>query len=193
MHTNLGPRTFGAALSASARGKKVSDVNRIAGFVEEIGKHELFCRSLCKVAAAVYAFEGAEGSTNGIAFSRLADPRTPWKPGYRAFSDIVLGAIGRAAPMRKQAFLEEAILAPTVIKEMNVSTPMRMALAAGVLGGAVGGTGLHFLSRNARQTSVENEALLQKAREYRRLRQEIDEDMHNSGLNNEETDVRHEL
>ena len=192
MNDTFDPKTYGIALAASARGKSVSDVNRAAGFLARISGEELFCRSLCKIAATAYEQDGEGDSLNGIVFRRLADNRTRWKSGYRAFSDIVLGALGRCR-MQKRALLEEALLAPTVMESLSPDALIRMPLAVGALAGATTGAVAHFLSRNSRQSSVVNEELLEKAREYRRLRMEIDEDMKNSGIAPDANDEVHSL
>lgn len=189
------PQKLGSAIAASRHNKTFADLNRTAGFVGAVSADETFCRGLCKMAAALYKQDGADKTTNGILFKNLANNATTWKPGYRVFSDAVLNAVGRSGMrMEKFALLPEAMMVPSLIKGTDaVTAPIRMALALGILGGATGGAGAHLLSRSTRQTSEENEELLQKAREYRRLRQEIDEDIHNSGLKEGGQDVRHAL
>lgn len=191
---NIDPKKLGAALALSRYHKTPADFNKAAGFVEVVEKNELFCRGLCKLASAIYEADGAGNSLMGVAFKKLADNRTPWKPGYQVFTDSVLRAVGRTGlNMEKKALITEAIMAPSMVKDLDVSSPMRMALAAGILTGAAGGAGVHLLGRGTRQSSEENEELLEKAREYRRLRQEIDEDIANSGVVEDAKDTRHAL
>lgn len=173
---------MGKAIAAAKHGVKISDMPRLEGVVEALSKEEMFCRGLCKFAAQ-RIFAG-EKSATAIAYARLADNATEWRKGYRVFSDAVLSALGRAKGMDKKAFLQEAMLVPAAITGSKdyIPSAMRLALATGLLTGALGGTGLHFLSRNARQTSEENEALLAKAMEYKKMRSEIEEDLRNAGV-----------
>lgn len=138
-----------------------------------------FHRQVAKIAAAAYEACGEARTPEGILFEKLAHEQH-WHPGYYRITDCVLRALGR---VEKSAGL--AGLLPGVLANTGVDTGI--GIGRGVMGGsaAVGGLGgalAFLLMRDARQTSVQNQDLLEKTRAYRRVRKEIGEDMSSSGL-----------
>ena len=101
-----------------------------------------------------------------------------WEPAYNRFTDCVRRALAKqAAPLIPAAIATHDKLGGNMLKTLT---------AGGALGGAALGSLAFLLSRNAQQSSAENQALLEKIRAYKQLRRDIEEDMAARGVMDEE-------
>ena len=90
-----------------------------------------------------------------------------WYPEFNKFTDCVCRALSKQA----------AVVPVAMAANDKVGGLLAKLMALGTLGG-IGAGGLGFLmSRNSRQTSADNAAMLEKVRAFRQLRRDIDEDM----------------
>lgn len=159
-HYNFGARMAAAAMGVSPLGLIASDAAaNCAHDRTELDK------GLLKLAAAVFE-EVEPGSREALLFRRAADR---WSPGCALLAEHVSVGISKTAT----ALLP--VLAAT--HDKLGGKLLRTLVAAGVLGGAGAGSLGFLLSRNARQSSAENEELLAKTRTYRQLANDIKEDM----------------
>lgn len=162
---------FGARAGAAALGIDGGQYSRMLGCARVMDSPEAapFNRELCKIAAAAFEADDAAHTPAGILFKNLSETEN-WNPGYNRFTDCVKRA------MAKSALLPAAIAA----NELSGNSLLKTLVATGVIGGAGIGSLGFLLSRNAKQTSSENAALLEKVRAYRQLKRDIEEDMQDS-------------
>lgn len=133
----------------------------------DIPQKRQFETDLCKFAADVFDTVDP-GSMEASLFRRASQT---WSPGCPKLAEHVSVALYRT----KQATTLLPVLAAT--HDKLGGKLLRTLVAAGVLGGAGVGSLGFLLSRNARQSSAENEGTLEKARVYRQLANDIREDM----------------
>ena len=160
---------FGVKIAASVLGVDHRDV------IQDRAREEVFQseegypyqRELCKIASAAFRSCGDMTSAPSILFYNLANAEE-WSPGYSRFSDSVRRALGKQANILPAAAVLHDKMGGGVLKTLT---------AGGALGGAALGSLAFILSRNARQSSAENEALLEKVRAYKKLKRDIEEDM----------------
>jgi hypothetical protein len=145
-------------------------VNYMQGYTSVIDSpegHEVK-RDMCKLAAMALESDGAGSSAHAILFRNLSNA-PQWFPEFDQFTDCVTSALAKQA----------SAIIPAVAATANdkVGGIVAKLLALGTLGG-IGAGGLGFLvSRDARQTSSENAAILEKVRAYRQLSRDLKEDM----------------
>ncbi len=161
---------FGKLIGGAASGMNRSAVNHLTGYTAVIDspEGESVKRDMCKLAALAFAADGAEKSAHAILFTNLSN--TPvWYPEFDKFTDCVTRAISKQA--------SALVPATAVAANDKLGGIVAKLLALGTLGG-IGAGGLGFLiSRDARQTSPENSAMIEKIRAYRQLRRDLEEDM----------------
>jgi hypothetical protein len=161
---------FGMLIGGADAEMNRSAVNYLQGYTSVIDSpagHEVK-RDMCKLAAMAFESDGAGNSAHAILFRNLSNA-PQWFPEFDQFTDCVTSALAKQA---------SAVL-PAVAAAANdkVGGIVSKLLALGTLGG-IGAGGLGFLvSRDARQTSAENAAILEKVRAYRQLRRDLEEDM----------------
>jgi hypothetical protein len=163
---------YGAALGAAMLGVSPEELVARDAASGVMGSTEAapFKRELCKMAAAAYTFDGAPRHPVAILYRSLSS-NPAWSSGYDRFSDTVCRALAKTAgllPMASGAAAMHDKLGGGVFKTLT---------ATGALGGASLGSLLFLLSRHAREMSHENQEMLEKARVYKQLRREIEEDM----------------
>jgi hypothetical protein len=131
-----------------------------------------FHKELCKIAVAAFETAGDPHSAPANLFRQLA-MADKWYPSYNRFTDSVRRALAKQA----------ATLLPAVaaLHDKAGGGVMKTLTAGGALGGAALGSLAFLLSRNAQQSSSENEALLEKVRAYKKLKRDIEEDMASRG------------
>jgi hypothetical protein len=156
------------------------------------GEGEPFQRELCKIAAAIYAETGGGKTVAGKLFEKLASADTPWCPQFSRFTDPVLTAIGRwsvdeSTDEREKSASAAALLPIVASDRSGVPAALKLLVGLGAIGGAGAGSVAFMLGRSARQSSAESQQLLEKARAYKKLRREVDEDLANSGALEEDT------
>lgn len=180
---------LGKSWAASNRGVSKRSMLRKQAFAETIESPEgvPMHRELCKIAAAAFQLDGDPGHPAAILFDNLSK-EAHWYPEYNKFTNCVLRALSRCEEMQKDA----AALLPIVasLHDKAGGGVLKTLTAAGALGGASLGSLAYLASRNARQSSAENAALLEKVRAYKKLRKEIEEDMASNRVM--ETDVKEE-
>jgi len=161
---------FGMLVGGAAAEMNRSAVNHLQGYTSVIDSpagHEVK-RDLCKLAAMAFEMDGMEKSAHAILFRNLSNS-PEWFTEFDEFTDCVTHALSKQA----------SALVPAAAMAANdeVGGLAAKLLALGTLGG-IGAGGLGFLvSRDARQTSAENTAILEKVRAYRQLRRDLEEDM----------------
>lgn len=161
---------FGTLVGGAESGLNHSDVNFLTGYVSVIDspEGEAVKRDMCKLAALAFDVDGGGKTAHAILFSNLAKAPV-WYPEFDQFTDCVVRALGKQASM----------VIPGVAAAANdkVGGLLAKLVALGTVGG-IGAGGLGFLvSRDARQTSAENAAILEKVRAYKQLRRDLEEDM----------------
>lgn len=147
-----------------------SSINRLQGYTTVIDSPEgdAVKRNMCKLAAMAFEADGAEKSAHAILFRNLSKAPV-WHSEFNKFTDCVFSALSKQA----------SSMVPAVALTANdkVGGILAKLLALGTLGG-IGAGGLGFLmSRDARQTSANNAAILEKVRAYKQLRRDLEEDM----------------
>jgi hypothetical protein len=160
---------FGMLVGGADAEMDRSAVNYMQGYTSVIDSsagHEVK-RDMCKLAAMALESDGDSNSAHAILFRNLSNA-PQWFPEFDQFSDCVTSALA------KQAMVIPAVAAAANDKVGGMAAKL---LALGTLGG-IGAGGLGFLvSRDARQTSAENAAILEKVRAYRQLSRDLKEDM----------------
>jgi hypothetical protein len=161
---------FGKLIGGADSEMNGSAIRAMEGYtaVMDSPEAEPLKRNMCKLAALAFEVDGAEKSAHAILFRNLA--KAPkWYPEFNRFTDCVTRALAKqASPL---------VPAAAVAANDKLGGLVSKLLALGTLGG-IGAGGLGFLmSRDARQTSAENAALLEKIRAYRQLRRDLEEDM----------------
>ena len=175
---------FGSSLVLANRGKSRSEFNHRQGVLERLRADDggVFHREVCKIAAAAYEADGLENSVQFHLFTKLAALRT-WHPELNRFTMPVLSAFNRFAEreiaMRKSANAVAAL--PFVADKVGVPGVVKLLLGLGAIGGDGAGSLGFLLSRDARESSAENNAITEKTRAYKQLRRDIEEDLSSSG------------
>lgn len=175
---------FGSNLVLANRGVERSDFNRSQGLLDGLRADEagVFHREVCKIAAAAYAEDDMGNSMQYHLFTKLAAMPT-WHPELNRFTMPVLSAFQRFAEreiaMRKSASAVAAL--PFVADKVGVPGFVKLLLGIGAIGGAGAGSLGFLLSRDASESSAENNAITEKTRAYKQLRRDIEEDLASSG------------
>ena len=160
---------FGVKIAAAVMGIDPRDVvqDRAREEVFQSAEGYPYQKELCKIASAAFRSCGDMTSAPSILFYNLANT-DDWQPGYSRFSDSVRRALSKQANILPAAAVVHDKMGGGILKTLT---------AGGALGGAALGSLAFILSRNARQTSAENEALLEKVKAYKKLKRDIEEDM----------------
>lgn len=175
---------FGSSLVLANRGASRSEYNRCQGMIERLRADADgdFHREVCKIAAAAYEADGLSNSVPFHLFTKLAAVKS-WHPEFNRFTMPVLSAFKRFADreldLRKSANAVAAL--PFVAERAGVPNVVKLLLGLGAIGGIGGGSLGFLLSRDARESSAENNALTEKTRAYKQLRRDIEEDLASSG------------
>lgn len=153
---------------------------------------EPFQREICKIASAIFIETGGGNTVAGKLFEKLASADTPWCPEFSRFTDPVLTAIGRwsadeGIAEREKSATAAAMLPIIASERSGVPSALKMLVGLGAIGGAGAGSVAFMLGRSARQSSAESQQLLEKARAYKKLRREVEEDLANSGALEDDT------
>ena len=161
---------FGKLIGGAESEMNGSAIRAMEGYVGvmDAPEAEPIKRNMCKLAVLAFEVDGAEKSAHAILFRNLADA-PQWYPEFNRFTDCVTRALAKQA----------STLVPDAAVAANDKLGGLAAklLALGTIGG-IGAGGLGFLmSRDARQTSAENAAIIEKIRAYRQLRRDLEEDM----------------
>jgi hypothetical protein len=170
---------FGQGLAASTFGIGRDEMLRRQGRQRVMDSEEgiPFERQLCKLAADLFEGFGDAHSPVCILFRNLEKTAT-WHASYRRFTDSVRRALANQDELRKEA--GAALLPAAALLHDNIGGNIFKTLTAG---GALTGTALgslaFLLSRNAEQSSAENAILMEKVKAYRKLKNDIEEDMAN--------------
>jgi hypothetical protein len=170
---------FGQGLAASTFGIGRNEMLRRQGRQRVMTSEEgiPFERQLCKLAADLFEGFGDAHSPVCILFRNLEKTAT-WHASYRRFTDSVRRALANQEELRKEA--GAALLPAAVALHDNIGGNILKTLTAG---GALTGTALgslaFLLSRNAEQSSAENAIIMEKVKAYRKLKNDIEEDMAN--------------
>lgn len=170
---------LGASLAATRYGVSRSELQfrKAAAAVFNTKEAAPFHREVCKMAAIAYSVSGEDAHPHAILFRNLANSEE-WHPEYSRFTDPVYRAMAKNAG----ALLPAAL----ALHDKTGGGALRTLTAAGALTGASLGSIAFLLSRNARQSSAENAALLEKVRAYKQLKRDIEEDMGASGAMEDE-------
>ena len=175
---------LGVALVCANRGITKSALHRMQGAVELLDSAEgdVFQREICKIAAAAYEADGLEGSVTSQLFIKLAASER-WCEAYNSFTEPVMVALGRFAEREAMIHKEASAVAalPFVADKVGLPSVVKMLLGIGAVGGVGAGSLGFLLSRDAQQSSAENNAITEKTRAYKQLRRDIDEDLAASG------------
>jgi hypothetical protein len=176
---------FGSRLVLANRDKTIGEFNRSQGLVERLKRpgSEAYHREICKIAAAAYAADGMEGSMQHQLFTKLA-AADQWYDSYHRFTMPVVAALGkfaaRSEELHKQASAVTA--AGGVLAGAHQLPPiLKLLLGVGAIGGVGAGSLGFLLSRDARESSADNNAITEKTRAYKQLRRDIEEDLAASG------------
>jgi hypothetical protein len=176
---------MGTALAMANMGKSSSELNFCQGLCEVLNRRDSgdFHRELAKIAAAAYAHDGMEGSMQFRLFTKLASEET-WFQEFNRFTTPVLTALNklteREAGMNKSA--ATAAAAGGVLAGAQQLPPvLKLLLSVGAIGGIGAGSLGFLLSRDARESSAENNAITEKTRAYKQLRRDIEEDLAATG------------
>lgn len=175
---------LGSSLVLANRGVSRSDFNHRQGMLDGLRAPEagVFHRELCKIAAAAYEADGMQNSMQRHLFTKLAALQQ-WHSELNRFTMPVLSALQRFAErdaeMRKSANAVAAL--PFVADKVGVPGFVKLLLGLGAIGGVGAGSLGFLLSRDARESSAENNALTEKTRAYKQLRRDIEEDLNASG------------
>ncbi len=182
--TTLPFTQFGADLALANRGRTRLDHVSAQSMQNTLDSAEgdIFHREVCKIAAAVYNATGHGHTMHGQLFVKLASA-PKWCEAYNRFVAPVVVALGRYVE-REETHVKQAAAAallPVAADKAGVPSVVKLLLGLGAVGGVGAGSLGFLLSRDARQASAENNALLEKTRAYNQLRLDIDEDLAASG------------
>ncbi len=184
MTTHAALFNIGSAMTLANRKVSVDDYNYRQGMVETLRQANSgdFHREVCKIAAAAYEADGLEGCMQWQLFTKLASSLT-WTDAYNRFTMPVLSAIGRFAEREAELIKNANAIAalPIVADKVGLPSALKFLLGIGAIGGVGAGSLGFLLSRDARESSAENNMLTEKARVYKQLRRDIEEDLASSG------------
>lgn len=161
---------FGKLIGGADSEMNGSAIRVMEGYTEVMDSPEAehLKRNMCKLAALAFEVDGAEKSAHAILFRNLASA-PKWYAEFNQFTDCVTRALAKQA--------STLVPAAAVAANDKLGGLAAKLLALGTIGG-IGAGGLGFLmSRDARQTSAENAAIIEKIRAYRQLRRDLEEDM----------------
>jgi hypothetical protein len=170
---------FGQGLAASTFGIGRNEMLRRQGRQRVMTSEEgiPFERQLCKLAADLFEGLGDAHSPVCILFRNLEKTAT-WHASYRRFTDSVRRALANQEDLRKEA--GAALLpAAAALHDSIGGNILKTLTAGGALTGTALGSLAFLLSRNAEQSSAENAIIMEKVKAYRKLKNDIEEDMAN--------------
>lgn len=184
MNTHASLFNLGSQLVLANRGISREKFNHDQGLVERLRSvdAEPFHREVCKIAAAAYEQDGLGNSVQWHLFTKLASA-PQWHESYARFTMPVLSALGRFAERELELHKKANAIAalPLVADKVGIPSALKLLLGLGTVGGIGAGSLGFLLSRDARESSAENNALTEKARAYKQLRRDIEEDLAASG------------
>jgi hypothetical protein len=168
--------TFGQGLASSAFGINHAEMTRRRAMHDVMSSAEgaPFQRQLCKIAADLFAEMGDAQCPAAVLFRNLEKTAT-WHKSYDRFTDHVRRALSGQESLQKEAMGILPVAA--ALHDKAGGGIMKTLAAGGALGGAALGSLAFLLSRNADQSSAENAILMEKIRAYRKLKNDIEEDM----------------
>lgn len=176
---NLGKR-----MALVRRGVSQTEFRKQQGMVEKLASADgdVYQRELCRIAAAAYEVDGLAYSVPGRLYDRLSKSAR-WCEAYNRFSDPVAKALGRLAQREEETIKRANVMAalPFAADKVGVPGVVKLLLGLGAVGGVGAGSLGFLLSRDARESSAENNAITEKTRAYKQLRRDIDEDLAVSG------------
>lgn len=167
---------FGQGLAASAFGIDRSEMLRRRAMhdVLESPEGEPYQRQLCKIAVDLFRVAGDPNSPGALLFQNL-EKSAVWYKTYNRFTDHVRRALSGQENLCKEAM--GLLPAVAALHDKAGGGVMKTLAAGGALGGATLGSIAFLLNRNAEQSSAENAILMEKIRAYRKLKNDIEEDM----------------
>lgn len=167
---------FGKGLAASMFGIDRNEMLRRQAMNDVMRSEEgvPFRRQLCKIAYSLFDEMGDSHSPVAILFRNLEKTAT-WHSSYDRFTDCVARALARQEDLQKEAMT--LLPAVAALHDKAGGGIMKTLSGFGALGGAALGSLAFLLSRNAEQSSAENAILMEKIRAYRKLKNDIEEDM----------------
>lgn len=167
---------FGKGLAAAMFGIDRNEMLRRQAMSDVMSSAEgvPFQRQLCKIAADLFAEMGDPHCPAAVLFRNLEETAT-WHKSYDRFTDHVRRALAGGTLLEKKAMGILPVAA--ALHDKAGGGIMKTLAAGGALGGAALGSLAFLLSRNAEQSSAENAILMEKIRAYRKLKNDIEEDM----------------
>ena len=185
---------LGAAIAASQHGLTRDELLQKQARAKVMASEEAapFHRELCKIAYVAFETAGEPHCPEAILFGNLAKEAN-WNTSYNRFTDCVLRALAKQNMEKKGAMLLPAVAA---LHDKAGGGVMKTLTAGGALGGAALGSLAFLLSRNAQQSSAENQILLEKIKAYKQLKRDIQEDMASTDAMNpkaEQEEMRYDV
>lgn len=177
-----------------ANTKQSADVfNHSQGLVDRLRQPDsgAFHREVAKIAAAAYLADDMQSSMQYHLFEKLASAKE-WHVSYQRFTMPVLSALAKFAnrqdaDLEKRAAAVAGVGAGAVLSGVESMHPLaKILLGLGTITGVGAGSLGFLLSRDARESSAENNAITEKTRAYKQLRRDIEEDLAASGALDEE-------
>lgn len=177
---------LGKELMLAAHNKSASYLNQAEAEQAELQENgEVYKRELCKIASAILDGAGESGEQVHNLYSMLADKPT-WHNSFNTFTDAVEQALSKEA--RLTTFDKSASPLAGIAASLGGSGAIPALAIAAAAAGAGTGAVSHWLSKDTKQTSADNEAIKNKIRAYKRMTRDIKEDLALSGaLDTEDT------
>jgi len=180
IHKTLGMQ-IGAALSVLDGTELIKAAGEEAVMRSEEGNP--FNQELAKIASA--AFDTAEdySSPQAMLFKNLA--KAPeWSTGYNRFTDCVKRAFSKQAGLLPAALFAHDSIGGGIGKNV---------MAGSVLGGMTAGSLAFLLAREMKQTSSENAQMMEKIKAFKKLKNDIVEDMDSRGVMDDTEEARYDV
>jgi hypothetical protein len=131
---------FGMTLALAAHGMSHAEFNYCTNFVDSVEADPagVLHKQAAALAAHFYKQAGREDALAYHLYNNLADPATPWSPGYVPLVVPIYTALDQNDPFRKEA-MSGAIGSVMNGLKGAPSAWQKMLLAAGVVGAGAGG------------------------------------------------------
>ena len=176
----------GETIACVLHGIKRSDLEAIKAKEQRLNSEEgaVYKQQLAKVASHIYKEIGEGNTLEGILYEELSKAAS-WEKGYDVFIDPVRKSIGRVIKqdtiMHKSATEFSTLLGLGKSSIGKASDGLALLTSLGILTGVTGGSLLHLINRNAKQMSANNAALEAKIDLYKRLGNDVREELKLSG------------
>lgn len=180
---------FGASLAGISAGMGAHGAKKSMHMQANLRVDENWGRALCKAASEMYEFADMKDRLGYWLFSKAARAER-WSQPLSEIAAVFQRAVGRvkladyreAADERVNAPPEEKRAAKWLLPAFSKALTLSPGAVKAVLGlsagaGALGGTAAWYLNRGVHEESADVEALKERIRAYRRVADEVEEDL----------------